>query len=237
MKEKIEIKQKSSPEIEEEISKKVCKRIEEEGIPVSEIDGVILKEINNSVDFSEDWQKHYSKERIKERIKEKKYNFLPATRIRRFLNLILDWVGMYIFGFIFGSILVTMGLYFIIENMNEWFLAIILSILYYVIFESIWSRTPAKFITKTRVVTEYGEKPNSNTIFIRTLVRFVPFEALSFLSPERPRGWHDRWSKTIVINDIKNTPNIQKSGFFYCSECGNKLDSDSKFCAKCGTKT
>ena len=101
---------------------------------------------------------------------------------------------------------------------------------------SIWSKTPAKFITKTKVITEYGEKPSFKTIFIRTLVRFVPFEAFSFLSPERPRGWHDRWSKTIVIDDIKKLPSVQKPEIFYCSKCGNKLDSDSKFCAKCGAK-
>ena len=218
--------QKPSSEIEEEISERIYKKIKEKKLSDSELDGIILKEIENNISFSEDWQKHYAKERIQNRIKEKKYNFLPTTRVRRFLNAILDYFCIDIFGFVFGYIMGTIG----------WFLGIIISVSYYVIFETIWSKTPAKFITKTKVITEYDEKPSFKTIFIRTLVRFVPFEAFSFLSPERPRGWHDRWSKTIVIDDIKKLPSVQKPEIFYCSKCGNKLDSDSKFCAKCGAK-
>jgi len=170
--------QKPSSEIEEEISERIYKKIKEKKLSDSELDGIILKEIENNISFSEDWQKHYAKERIQNRIKEKKYNFLPTTRVRRFLNAILDYFCIDIFGFVFGYIMGTIG----------WFLGIIISVLYYVIFESIWSKTPAKFITKTKVITEYGEKPDLKTIFIRTLIRFVPFETFSFLSPERPRG-------------------------------------------------
>ena len=236
MKEKIKRNQKPFFGKEEEISERIYKKIKEEKVSNSELDEMIFKEIENSMFFPEDWQKHYSKERIKEEIKEKKYNFPPTTRVKRFSNLILDWIGMVIFGFILGAILGIIGLYFIIEGMGDWFFGIIMTVSYYVIFESVWSKTPAKFITKTKVITEYGEKPSFKTIFIRTLVRFVPFEAFSFLSPERPRGWHDRWSKTIVIDDIKKLPSVQKPEIFYCSKCGNKLDSDSKFCAKCGAK-
>ena len=221
--------QKPSSEIEEEISERIYKKIEEEKVSDSELDEIIFKEIENSIFFPEDWQKHYAKERIKEKVKEKKYNFIPTTRLKRFLNFIIDIIILDIFGIILG----ITGLYF---STNEWFLGIVISVSYYVIFETIWSKTPAKFITKTKVITEYDEKPSFKTIFIRTLVRFVPFEAFSFLSPERPRGWHDRWSKTIVIDDIKKLPSVQKPEIFYCSKCGNKLDSDSKFCAKCGAK-
>jgi len=236
MKEKIKKSQKPSSEKEEEISEIICKKIKEEKISDSELDKIILKEIENNMFFSEDWQKHYTKERIKNRIKEKNSNFLPTTRTRRFLNLILDYAGLYVFAYVFGHILAITGLYFMLEYVIGWFLGIIISLLYYVIFESIWSKTPAKFITRTKVITEYGEKPGLKTIFIRTLVRFVPFETFSFLSPERPRGWHDRWSKTIVIDDIKKFSSVQKSEIFYCGKCGNKLDSDSRFCAKCGEK-
>ena len=236
MKEKIKKNQKSSSEIEEEISEIICKRIKEEKISDSELDAMVFEEIENNMSFSENWQKHYAKERIKEKVKEKKYNFIPTTRVKRFLDLILDWIGIYIFALIFGVVLGITGLYFFIEGVGDWFFGIILTVSYYVIFESIWSKTPAKFITRTKVITEYGEKPSFKTIFIRTLVRFVPFEAFTFLSPERPKGWHDRWSKTIVVDDAKKLPSVQKSEIFYCGKCGNKLDSDSKFCAKCGAK-
>ena len=229
MKEKNKSNQRPSLEKEEEISEKICKKIKKEKISDSELDEIILKEIGNNMLFPEDWQKHYAKERIKEKVKEKKYNFIPTTRLKRFSNFILDIIILDIFRVILG----ITGLYF---STNEWFLGIVISVSYYVIFESVWSKTPAKFITKTKVITEYGEKPNFKNIFIRTLVRFVPFEAFSFLSPERPRGWHDRWSKTIIIDDIKKLSSVQKAEIFYCNKCGNKLDSDSKFCAECGAK-
>lgn len=265
MKVKITKIQKSPSEKEKEISERIYKKIKEEKVSDSELDEIIFKEIENNMSFSEDWQKHYAKERIKDRVKEQNFDFVPTTRTRRFLNLILDYIGVYIFALVLGSLLGITGLYLIleIEVMSEWFLGIIIAALYYIIFESIWSKTPAKFITRTKVITEYGEKPSFKTILIRTLIRFIPFEAFSFLSPERPRGWHDRWSKTIVVDDIsifkkgkgsenqddetiingsqypkleKNIPNVQKLEISYCDKCGNKLEDDSKFCSRCGAK-
>jgi len=71
--------------------------------------------------------------------------------------------------------------------------------IYYVIFEYSTGRSVAKFITKTKVVNMQGEQPGFKTIFIRTLCRFIPFEAFSFLG-ESKTGWHDTLSKTRVIN-------------------------------------
>ena len=198
MKEKIK---KSSSISEEEISNRIYEKIEEGKVSDFRIDEMILEEIENSMSFSKDWQKYYAKERIKNRIKENNSDFLPTIRTKRFLNFILDCAGLYIFSYIFGFLLGITGLYFVL-NINEWFLGILILTFYYGIFEFIWSKTPAKFITKTKVIMENGEKPDSKTIFIRTLIRFIPFESLTFLDSEHPKGWHDRWSKTIVVNDI-----------------------------------
>ena len=229
MTEKIKKKQEPSQEIEEEISERICKKLEEGEVSVSGLDGFILKEIEDSISFSEDWQKHYSKERIKDRVKEKKYPFIPSSWSRRLFNFLLDIIFIYIIVFI---------LLVLVENTGEGLLILVYisPFLYYLICESIWFKTPAKFITKTKVITEYGEKPNFKTVLIRTLSRFVPFEPFSFLGSGRPRGWHDNWSKTIVVDDIKEGPVIQKEKMLYCSKCGNKLDFDSKFCVKCGEK-
>ena len=40
----------------------------------------------------------------------------------------------------------------------------------------------------------------------------------------------------IVVDGAKKIPIVQKPKIFYCSKCGNKLDSDSQFCSKCGAK-
>ena len=87
-----------------------------------------------------------------------------------------------------------------LETMKFWFQIIYLfmSFFYYFIFETLWQRTPAKFITGTKVITYSGEKPSTMRILFRTLLRFVPFEQLSF-GKAKVRGWHDKWSGTYVI--------------------------------------
>jgi len=69
---------------------------------------------------------------------------------------------------------------------------------YYLIFEALWQRTPAKFITGTKVILANGEQPKWKIIAMRTLIRFIPFDWLSFLG-EDVYGWHDRWTKTYVV--------------------------------------
>jgi hypothetical protein len=78
------------------------------------------------------------------------------------------------------------------------FYYLIIKFLYFLIFESITGRTPAKFITRTIVITTTCKKPTFYHIFIRTICRFIPLEPLSFLGDE-PTGWHDELSKTVVI--------------------------------------
>lgn len=70
---------------------------------------------------------------------------------------------------------------------------------YYVILESTFGRTIGKFITKTKVVDEHGRLPTLKAIILRTLARYIPFEAFSFLGGS-PGGWHDRLSKTMVVD-------------------------------------
>ncbi|SFQ74683.1 Uncharacterized membrane protein YckC, RDD family [Flavobacterium akiainvivens] len=76
---------------------------------------------------------------------------------------------------------------------------LLVSVVYYGLFESLLQRTPGKFITRTKVVNRLGEKPDEGTILLRTLCRQIPFEALSFLGPYGI-GWHDMFSKTLVVD-------------------------------------
>src|SRR5690606_990681 len=72
-----------------------------------------------------------------------------------------------------------------------------LQFVYYFAGEYFFGKTPAKLFTKTYVTTEYHEKPGLTAILIRTLVRYIPFEYLTFL--RNGIGWHDRFSKTYVV--------------------------------------
>lgn len=106
----------------------------------------------------------------------------------RFLNNLIDTFA--ILGISVG-VLVVFG-----SDSNS--LAYLLYLAYYVAFEAATDRTIGKYITGTIVVKEDGSKPEFTDIFIRSISRFVPFEALSFFG-KSGRGWHDKWSKTYVI--------------------------------------
>jgi uncharacterized RDD family membrane protein YckC len=69
--------------------------------------------------------------------------------------------------------------------------------IYYGLSESLTGRTLGKLATGTRVVNNKGITPSVNEILLRTLCRFVPFDALSFFGDS---GWHDDWSKTKVVS-------------------------------------
>lgn len=84
------------------------------------------------------------------------------------------------------------------------------SIMFYGLFESLLSRTPAKYITGTKVVMRDGTKPDSTAIFIRTLCRQIPLEALSFLFGQFAIGWHDSISKTLVVDVNKYNSALRK---------------------------
>lgn len=128
-----------------------------------------------------------------------KENIAIAPTEKRMLNLFLDQFAIVIIWFV---------LVFLVSNLyrpllkselillSMYFLVILI---YYVIAESVFSITLGKFVTKTIVITTDGRKPNLRTILIRTLCRFIPYEAYSFINKDI--GLHDKYSKTIVIID------------------------------------
>lgn len=151
-------------------------------------------------------RKHEEESRYTDRRESEQINLekiLPASQGKRFLNMIIDWVFLYLFAMVVGFILAMAAFWEAlgIENWNETLLGIMMFFLFYVFFEGIWGKTPAKFITRTKVAFLDGSKPNWGTIFIRTLSRLIPFEAFSFLGSKNPIGWHDRLSSTAVVSD------------------------------------
>lgn len=133
-----------------------------------------------------------------------------ASKVERFVNWVVDflfivWGGFFLIMFGVGGLLwdlyrVDIGgdVAGVVILLGWWFL-------YYFILELAFGRTVGKFITGTKVVNREGEKPSAGKIALRTLIRFVPFEALSGfrISNEEStwaRGcWHDDWSDTVVV--------------------------------------
>lgn len=126
---------------------------------------------------------------------------LIASTGQRFLNYLLDAVGVTLAAAAIGFCVGVAGVY---EEsaaiLDSWAFGIGLMVVYYVVFEGLTGRTPGKLVTGTRVVALSGDQPGFAQVLGRTLSRFVPLEPLSFLGGSgRPVGWHDSWSKTRVV--------------------------------------
>ncbi len=73
-----------------------------------------------------------------------------------------------------------------------------LTFVFYLVFESLFRRTPGKWIFGTRVVDRSGNPPSFEQIVKRSLARLIPMEPLSLFG-SRPLGWHDSLSETRVV--------------------------------------
>ncbi|MCP4537126.1 MAG: RDD family protein [Chloroflexi bacterium] len=82
---------------------------------------------------------------------------------------------------------------------------------FYWFFECIWGRTPGKLVANTKVVGMDGAEPaEAWRVALRAVIRFVPFEPLSYFFSSPPGNmWHDTWTKTRVV---KWPPVYQREG-------------------------
>lgn len=69
--------------------------------------------------------------------------------------------------------------------------------IYYTIFESIFKRSPAKWLTISKVVNKQGGKPAFWQILIRSLIRLTIIDC--FFIPFLDKPLHDYLSKTEVV--------------------------------------
>ncbi len=130
-----------------------------------------------------------------------------ASQGKRLANYLIDQVVLIglalLFGIALGLVLVYLfpDYAYLLDEDNrlvEYLIGLALGVLYYSFFEGFTGRSLGKFFTRTKVVTEDGERPDFKIIFLRSLYRQIPFNALSFLGAETI-GWHDRFSGTRVI--------------------------------------
>ena len=124
-----------------------------------------------------------------------------ASRAQRFVNMLIDAVGYVLVGIVIlaGLLLVDESFEERLDSANEYLLTIVFMTLYYLPLEALFGRTLGKLVTGTRTVSDTGGPPSFGQILGRTVARFIPFEAFTFLSGDRPVGLHDRASGTRVI--------------------------------------
>lgn len=128
---------------------------------------------------------------------------------KRFANYIVDIIGYLIIsmilGFFLGIFLAIIGNIEFLDSgafeLISQLLGLVVLFFYYFCFELLFAATPGKLITGTRVISRTGDKLDAGTVALRSVIRFVPFEPFSFLFGE---GWHDKWSKTSVVDKINS---------------------------------
>lgn len=189
---------------EEQLS--YCKICENQKFDLNQ--GIICGLTNKRADFKEECPSFVEDSLLKIELSNQYATKQGASQGKRFTNYIIDFICFLIFSFVFGAFLgIIIGFLSpsslsIFEEDNiflNYLINFIAGMIYYTTLEAITGRTVAKFITKTKVVTVNGEKPDFNTILIRSLCRHIPFNPLSFLGSDAS-GWHDKLSKTKVID-------------------------------------
>ncbi|MFZ1677827.1 MAG: RDD family protein [Saprospiraceae bacterium] len=129
-----------------------------------------------------------------------------AGQGQRIINLLVDMITFFIIWIVSSFVLMVIGLdqTWIDESGEEIPIVPVLILVpvywgYYIITEYFFQKTLGKLITKTKVVSVFGDKPPIWLLILRTLCRSIPFEYFSFLVTVE--GIHDILSKTRVIFD------------------------------------
>src|SRR5262245_10187559 len=107
-----------------------------------------------------------------------------ASNWRRFFTYLVDYTVYLLLCMVIGM---AVGLLFgrqglaVMNRMGLWIQVIGLCIMlvYYIVFEGLWGRTPGKWVCGTVVVNEAGGPPSWGQVIGRTFCRFIPFEPFS----------------------------------------------------------
>jgi uncharacterized RDD family membrane protein YckC len=129
---------------------------------------------------------------------EEQFETKKVSSFTRFLNFIIDGIVWFI---IVAILTVQLSAKDAIQMLFGYFIFFASFIGYYAFMETKYQKTIGKFITKTKVVTKNGTKPNAGDILRRTFCRLIPFDRVSYLFTSN--GFHDRLSETTVIKDEK----------------------------------
>lgn len=131
------------------------------------------------------------------------YKIPIVSRTHRFVHYLVDSLVIFVLTMFMIQVFSIGGYYMTYEfgplkvNFNNWN-RVLISGLYYVLFEFYLHKSLGKFVTKTIVVDEQGQFLSLKKTIIRTLCRLIPFEGFScLLNPSI--GWHDQISKSFVI--------------------------------------
>lgn len=125
----------------------------------------------------------------------------PGVRLGYFiLDSILFYflflMGVFVFFFLI-EVLGLIGLLKTVLSEEMMYIFFFMSyFLYYALSECFFGGTLGKLICGYRVINIQAERVSIGLVFLRTIIRYIPFEFLSCISG---LSWHDKWSKTFVV--------------------------------------
>lgn len=142
-------------------------------------------------------------------LSKRKKNYYRASLLKRFLNLIIDYLAVLNLSVFVG---VLLGLVFSGLGKSEWLgvfkndsinlgIGCLVIGIYYISCEYFFEgKTLGKYVTKTSVKNISGQRASFLDILIRTGYRFFPLEPISIFFGKN-QGLHDSLSLTMVVED------------------------------------
>ncbi|PUZ19939.1 Uncharacterized membrane protein YckC, RDD family [Chitinophaga costaii] len=131
-----------------------------------------------------------------------------ATKGQRFLNLLIDYLLMYLLIFVGGGLYGALNSAAIrqavqsgqpvISTGMSYLSGALLVLVYYTLIEGLTKgRSLGKLVSRTQVLNAATEKPiGFDKALVRSIIRLVPFEVFSGFGNQ---PWHDSWSGTVVV--------------------------------------
>lgn len=117
------------------------------------------------------------------------------------IDVVFFYILTFIVGIIIGIIVVATGNLELLDPSTTFYKSLNymgypIFFLYYALFEGLMGTSLGKLICGYTVINERAEKISFGQAMLRTICRYIPFEAFSCLAE---RGWHDTLSKTYVV--------------------------------------
>ncbi|MEI2709796.1 MAG: RDD family protein [Chitinophagaceae bacterium] len=117
----------------------------------------------------------------------------------RVINFMIDIILVSILAYIGFRVYNWYVLYYRIPFLNFWWFFAAANFVFYTILESIFSKTPGKWMSQTRVVNRKGFKASFGSIVLRSLIRLTVIDA--FFIPFLDKPLHDYLSNTELIQE------------------------------------
>jgi len=146
-------------------------------------------------------------------INQKEDRLVDAPKWQRLFHYIVDNFLCLLLFSPFSQLFYELGVRGIEEFMgvgaSSYIFLFLFSLIYFPFYETLLGATPGKFLTRTRVTKNNGDKIDFKVSMIRTLCRFIPLEPISYFGE---KGWHDRISNTRVLKEKHEELSVWTSG-------------------------